>query len=467
MADDVSTTARCANCARLERQIAELQERAAQLEQLLENATRVQKRQAAPFSKGMPKQDPKKPGRKPGENYGPKAHRPLPEHEPDEIIDVPLPEQCPECGGAAEQDHIDQQFQVEIPRQAIVRRFDIHVGCCRSCGRRLQRRHPLQTSDAIGAAASQLGPDLQALIAMMKDKYGLSYGDIQGLLDEAFGISVSRGGAAQVVLRVAERHEPVYETIQQIVHRSDIVYPDETGWKIAGRLQWLWVFVTPTAMLCVIRPSRGHDVPEEVLGADYAGRMIHDGWSPYDFFEQATHQQCLEHLLRRAEQLLERATRAAVRFPRKVKEFLSDALALRDRRDSGAISSRGLAVARGRLEKRLDRLLEWNLSHHGNRKFQNHLAGHSDEILTFLYDADIEATNWPAEQAVRPVVVNRKVFGGNRTASGGRAQEILGSVFATLTKRALDTLSFLSTIIRSIADQRPALVHQLLPAPSS
>ena len=49
---------------------------------------------------------------------------------------------------------------------------------------------------------------------MMKDKYGLSYGDIQGLLDEAFGISVSPGGAAQVVLRVAERHEPAYEAIQ-------------------------------------------------------------------------------------------------------------------------------------------------------------------------------------------------------------------------------------------------------------
>ena len=142
-------------------------------------------------------------------------------------------------------------------------------------------------------------------------------------------------------------------------------------------------------------------------------------------------------------------------------------MALRDRRDSGVISPHGLAVARGRLEKRLDRLLEWHLSHHGNRTFQKHLVGHSDQILTFLYDPDIEATNWPAEQAVRPAVVNRKVFGGNRTTSGGHAQEILGSVFATLTKRALDTLSFLSNIICSPADQRLRLIHQLLPVPAS
>ena len=451
--------------AQLQSRVAQLEARVVQLEQLVEKTTRANKRQAAPFSKGPPKQQPKKPGRRAGKQYGPKAHRPLPEQEPDEIIDVPLPQECPECGGQADEDHVDQQFQVEIPRRPTVRRFDIHVGRCRRCGRRIQPRHPLQTSKATGAAASQLGPDLQALIAMMKDKYGLSYGDVQGLLDEAFGISVSRGGAAQVVLRVAERHEPAYEVIQQIVRRSDIIYPDETGWKIAGWLQWLWVFVTRTAVLCVIRPSRGHDVPEAVLGADYDGRMIHDGWSPYDFFEQATHQQCLEHLLRRAQGLLERATRGAVRFPRKVKDVLGDALALRDRRDGGTISPHGLAVARGRLEKRLDRLLEWNLSHDGNRTFQNHLTRHSHEILTFLYEPDIEATNWPAEQAIRPLVVNRKVFGGNRTPAGGHAQEVLGSVFATLAKRALDTVSFLSNVICTPRSQRPLLVRQLLPAP--
>ena len=60
----------------------------------------------------------------------------------------------------------------------------------------------------------------------MKDKYGLSYGDIQGLLDESFGISLTRGGAAQVVLRVADRVEPAYQRIGQIVRASDTVYPD-------------------------------------------------------------------------------------------------------------------------------------------------------------------------------------------------------------------------------------------------
>lgn len=433
----------------LQAQNARLEARIVQLERLLEKSTRAGKRQAAPFSKGAPKRNPDKPGRKSGKQYGPKARRPPPKQEPDEVIDVPLPPQCEQCGGHVQEDHINHQYQVEIPRRPIVRRFDIHVGVCQRCGRRTRPRHEQQTSDAIGAAASQLGPDLQAMIAIMKDKYGLSYGDICGLLEDGFGIEVTRGGAAQVVLRVAERARPVYEGLKQIVRRSDTVYPDETGWKVGGLLQWMWAFVTKPATVYVIRPSRGRDVPQEVLGADYDGRMIHDGWSPYDSFTHAVHQQCLEHLLRRAKELLEKSSGRASRFPGKVKQFLLDALDLRDRRDAGKISGHGLAVARGRLEKRLDRLLGCRLSHEGNRTFQAHLARHRDEILTFLYHADIEATNWPAEQAMRPAVVNRKVFGGNRTPAGARAQEVLGSVFATCSQNAVKALALISHLIRS------------------
>ena len=339
--------------AQLEERNTQLEARIVQLEQLVDKTTRAGKRHAVSFSKGPPKENPKKPGHKSGRKYGPKARRPPPDQEPDEVIDVSLPKQCDECGGHVRKDHINQQYQVEIPREPIIRRFDMHIGQCQRCGRRIQPRHELQTSNATGAAASQLGPDLQAMIAMMKDKYGLSYGDICGLLEEGFGILVSRGGAAQVVLRVAERARPVYEDLKQIVRRPDTVYPDETGWKVGGLLQWMWAFVTKVATVYVIRSSRGRDVPAEVLGADYDGRMIHDGWSPYDSFVNAIHQQCLEHLLRRARELLEKSSGSAGRFPRKVKRFLSDALDLRNRRDEGKIGGHGLAVAQGRLEKRL------------------------------------------------------------------------------------------------------------------
>jgi hypothetical protein len=65
------------------------------------------------------------------------------------------------------------------------------------------------------------------------------------------------------------------------------------------------------------------------LGLDY------DGWSPYDQFEEARHQQFLNHLLRRAGAMAATATRGAVSFPRRVAELLRVGLDLRDRHAAG------------------------------------------------------------------------------------------------------------------------------------
>jgi len=474
MSEESSENA-CPNCRRLMARIAELEKRVAELERLLAEALRGAKRQAAPFSKGRPKEDPKPPGRKAGPNYGPKAYRPIPDasREPDEIIDVPWPTDCPHCGGRVEKDGEHppaHQYQVEIPRRPIHRRFDLHAGRCVRCGRRVQGRDPRQTSDAVGSAGSQLGPDAQAAIGLFKNKYGLSYGDIRGIFQDFFGVPISRGGAAQIVLRTAHRARDAYHAIVRIVRQALVVYPDETGWKVGGRLQWLWVFVTPTVTLYVIRPCRGHEVPEEILGAEWAGSMTHDGWSPYDFFARARHQQCVTHLLGRARTLLETATRGAVQFPRKVKALFQDALALRNRSrciGTAAISPHGLAVARGRLENRLDDLLDGRFSNPHNLRFRNHLARHRDQLFTFLYQRGIEASNWPAEQAIRPAVVNRKVFGGNRTEAGARAQEILATLFATWAQRGYQAMNGLSQLLRLPTEHRMAYIQNLLPVPTA
>ena len=64
--------------AKLEGRVAELERQLAEALRKLEEAQRAQKRQAAPFSKGPPKPDPKPRGRKPGSDYGIQAHRPPP-----------------------------------------------------------------------------------------------------------------------------------------------------------------------------------------------------------------------------------------------------------------------------------------------------------------------------------------------------------------------------------------------------
>src|SRR5689334_2720790 len=81
---------------------------------------------------------------------------------------------------------------------------------------------------------------------------------------------------------------------------------------------WLHTLVGPEATAYVIDPTRSGAVAEAILGLDYDGTLIHDGWSPYDQFKDARHQQCLDHLLRRADEMAATATRGAVIFPRRV-----------------------------------------------------------------------------------------------------------------------------------------------------
>jgi transposase len=438
---------------RLRRENESLREEVERLKRLVEELRRQAKRQAAPFSKSDPVADPKKPGRKPGRRYGRRAHRSPPPHI-DEVLEAPLPCECPCCGGEIEYLKVKRQFQAEIPRKVIWRQFNIEIGRCRHCQRRVQGRHPLQTSDALGAAASQLGPDAQALVVQLKNEVGLPYGKITRLFQVAFGVSLSRGGAAQVVLRAAERSKGIYQKLLVVVRRSSLVYPDETGWRVAGLLNWLWTFVTEHATVYLIRPSRGGEVAEEVLGTEYGGIIGHDGWSPYDGFLNALHQQCLAHLLRRSKELLEVATRGAVRFPRQIKGLLQDALALRDRRDAGAISTHGLAVATGRLESRLDRLLAWTRSDEANERFAKHLDNHRNQIFTFLRHPEVQATNWPAEQALRPPITTRKVWGGNRTWAGAHAQEVLSSVLRTCWQQGRNGIDFLSRMLRANSPRR-------------
>src|SRR6266567_984182 len=144
------------------------------LKQQLEEAQRANKRPAAPFSRGKRKQNPQRPGRKPGAGYGQHHRKQIPE-QVDEVIAVPPPEHCsdPDCAGALQVEETQSQYQQEIVRKTIWRRFDIPICRCTCCGKRVQGRHPLQTSDALGAAAVQLGPEALALGVQMNKGLGL------------------------------------------------------------------------------------------------------------------------------------------------------------------------------------------------------------------------------------------------------------------------------------------------------
>jgi transposase len=436
---------------KLQKQNEAQKEENARLRESLGEAHRGGKRQAAPFSKGPPKTNPKPSGRKSGKQYGVKARRPVPDHF-DESYEAPVGPCCPHCGSEDLQETgVVDQYEEDIPPVTPrVRRFRIHVGRCLGCRRRVQGRHPLQTSDAIGAAGVHLGPRAVALAADLNKQIGTSFGKVRTILRTSFSLCVSRGGLSQALDRVAKNLAPTYDALAEQVHSAPVVAADETGWRVGGRLQWLWAFVTPTVTVYRIMDGRGYAEACAVLGADFDGKLLRDGWSPYRRFEQATHQTCVGgHLIRRCKEILETAKQGAARLPHAVLRILQRALRLRDHWLDHPPTAHGRATHAGIVAAEMDRFLAWNPSDNENRKLVKHLLNERDALFTFLRDPTVPASNWWGEQAIRPAVVTRKIWGGNRTGDGAVTQQTIATFFRTSHQQDADPYPLLAEVLRS------------------
>jgi transposase len=432
---------------RLEEENQRLREENERLREDLEAAQRAAKRQAAPFSRGKPKAHPQPPGRKSGAAHGPHSHRPIPDHV-DEEIQVAAPEKCPDCGGPLTVERVDTQYQEEIVRRTYVRRFHIPICRCQHCAKRVQGRHPLQTSDALGAAAVQVGPEAVALGVLMNKSMGLPHADAATILKHGFRLSMSPGGICRAIERVARKAEATWHALRKAARRSLVAHMDETSWKVDAQLRWLWAVVTEQVTFCEILPGRGFAQAKKMLGAGYAGWLVHDGLRLYYKFLKAAHQSCLFHLIHRCKKMAEASPRTS-RFPLAVKQLLEQALALRDRYREKQISLHGLWTATGRLETKLDRLLAGRQRDRANQRLARHLRHERPYLFTFLYCPGLEATNNVAERVMRILVMIRKNWGGNRTAKGARTQAVLTSILCTAKQQDKDLFALIVDLLRS------------------
>ncbi|MCA1701207.1 MAG: transposase, partial [Actinobacteria bacterium] len=386
-----------ARCSALAAENERLRARVAKLERELEEARRAAKRQAAPFSRGEPSRGPRRPGRRSGDDHGRHGHR-EPPGEVDEELEAPFGPRC-ECGGEIDHVRTEYQYQDELPEpRRLRRRFAVHIGKCRCCGRRHQGRHSFQTSDALGAAGCMLGPRAVALATELNKELGLSPQKTATALAR-FGIQITAGGVVQAIARQARRLEPTYQTLIEGVRSSRAVAPDETGWRINGQKAWLWAFAGDGVTVYLIAPGRGYEQAKLILGEDFSGVLERDGWAPYRRFTAARHQTCAAHLLRRTGELIADSVAGQARVPHAARRILKDALALRDQGDVIDADEFGLKVID--LNERTDKLLAMRPTHEPNRRLLQHLRSEREHMFTFLTEPGVQATNWRAEQALR------------------------------------------------------------------
>jgi hypothetical protein len=111
----------------------------------------------------------------------------------------------------------------------------------------------------------------------------------------------------------------------------------------------------PDTTVYEIQPGRGFKEAATILGPDFPGTLVRDGWAPHRRFVAATHQTSLAHLVRRCRTLVR--DHGDRHFAPRVLRVLAHALRVRDRHRRGALSPHGLAVARGHLVNQLNALI--------------------------------------------------------------------------------------------------------------
>lgn len=136
-------------------------------------------------------------------------------------------------------------------------------------------------------------------------------------------------------------------------------------------------------------------------------------------------------------------------FPPAVEDLLQTGLELRDRYKQGEISERGMGIATGKLEAKLDRMLETHRRNPANQRLARHLEHEQHWLFTFLHCFGWDASNNAAERTIRGMVIARRVWGGSRTWEGARTHQVLASVLRTCWQQGKDVFTRCVRLLRA------------------
>jgi transposase len=396
--------------------------------------------------------EPRPKGRRPGGQPGHVPHgRDRPDRV-DETVDLGL-EECPECGDELG-DPADtyERFVTElIPAYLWVLKILVRRYWCRRYHRFVQAR----TDRAI--PGRQFGPRLTSTLVLLS-MMGLPVRRIQETVATMVGLEVSVGAIQGLLEASAESLGPDYEMIHREVLKAHLVQPDETSMRVGGANWWAWSFATELAAYYELDPSRGQDVVERVLGADFPGTVVSDDWCGYNVL-RGKRGVCWIHINRHL-QAVEVTHGIEPRGPRslappkylraghppttflafagELRALLREAVEWSGKTPNGATEARARQAAA--YEERVRALCDPDSPDPDVGRISRNLVKRMPHLFEFVRDAEIPWHNNAGERAIRSICVKRKMSGGMRSAVGARTYARLKSVHETARRKGSDFL---------------------------
>ena len=389
--------------------------------------------------------------------------RPLSEH-PDQIITAKI-NSCQGCGtnlSSSLQQLIQRYEKIDIPPiQTVVTRVERYSCTCPECGQ--VQLAPVPVGMEPG---SPFGPRIAALVTTMRYGHGISYSRMQQMLGEVFGLEISEGAIANLLLRVKEQLQSSVDGIVQRLRSSRLICSDETSARVNGKKrmksrrgflgvrftkhQWEWVFQNDQVCLHVIRPSRAGDVIREVM-AEHRPQI----WGSDLFSAQKTHpaedwQVCLAHQLRDCQYGIDAGDEI---FAPIMKRILLRAFVLHRRWSELAAATQ--YQYRLRLRRELSQALALSPLQSDGVRLQNRYRDLREHLFLFLEDSTIPPTNNSSEQALRWSVIFRKVTNGFRSEWGRDLFAAVRSIVNTGKRQGLSAFESILTALNPLESLFP------------
>jgi transposase len=356
------------------------------------------------------------PGRKPGHEP---AYREPPD--PDREIEVTC-DCCPDCGEEFdESEDVSPRLVEEIPdpQPPEVTQYNRHCYECDSCGTETVASSPDCPDEG------QFGVNVISQAALSRYEYRLPYRKIAERFEHLHDLEMSGASAWYATERAARAGRYEYEQIRAQIRQADVVHIDETGQNVNGEQAWIWTFRTDEHTLYAVRDSRGSDVPKEVLGEDFDGTVVCDGWTAYPAFCDDL-QRCWAHLLREAEDVAEDYDEAQPIY-RRLKQMY---VGLQSWLETDPTTSQRRRMQKS-ARKGLEALIERSVPDGPVATLLGKIKGGLGHWLRFVGEPAVSPTNNAAENALREPVILRKLIGTLRNERGMFAHETMLSLLAT------------------------------------
>jgi transposase len=376
----------------------------------------------------------------------------------DQVV-VCRPQQCGVCGTTLPEQGgkvVGRQQVVELPQvePVVVELQRLRVRC-RHCG-----HGTVGTAPEGWDQQASFGPRLVALAALLHEQHHVAYARLVTLFGEVFGLRISEGALVAAVARLGTKLAPAAEAIAAAVRASPVIGSDETSMRVDGQTWWAWVFQTATAAVFRIQPRRNAAVLLTFLAGKQPGTWVSDLFSAQRKAPGARYQICLQHQLRDlryAEQWEQGDVRQAERaWAVQFVALIRRAIHLRNQQPEDAFAAPDFVAAVATSEAEGDALLRQRLRVGESYRLQTRFLVHRAGLWTFLHDPAVPPTNNSSEQALRPLVVHRKVTNGFRAVAAAERYAAVRTVAETARRRGQ---SVYTTLLQAAGTTLPLTPH--------